>query len=74
MGLIFRILSLNIYLAQNLLLLIIRVLQIQVNKIKSVSMTNKREQKLQEELKNIGPAMAKKLVNIGVDSPENYER
>ncbi|MFK7815743.1 MAG: TfoX/Sxy family DNA transformation protein [Gammaproteobacteria bacterium] len=32
-------------------------------------MTKKLEEALQKELKNIGPVMAKKLVNIGVDSP-----
>lgn len=36
-------------------------------------MINKREQKLQEELKNIGPVMAKKLVNVGIDSPQKLK-
>ncbi len=34
-----------------------------------IGMTKNIEAKLQKELKNIGPIMAKKLVNIGIDSP-----
>ena len=32
------------------------------------------EEKLQKKLKNIGPAMAKKLVNAGIDSPGKLRR
>lgn len=36
---------------------------------RSIIMSVAKQKKLQEELMNIGPVMAKKLVNIGVDSP-----
>ena len=32
------------------------------------------EQRLQKELKNIGPAMAKKLVKAGIDTPSKLRR
>ena len=37
-------------------------------------MTSKKEEKLQKELKNIGPAMAKKLVKAGIDSPQKLKK
>ena len=37
-------------------------------------MKNKPEEKLQKELKNIGPVMVKKLVNIGIDSPTKLRK
>jgi len=33
-----------------------------------------KEKKLAEELKNIGPVMAKKLVAIGIDSPDKLKK
>ena len=37
-------------------------------------MKKKAEETLRKELKNIGPVMAKKLVNIGVDSPQKLRK
>ena len=35
-----------------------------------MTMSNEREQALQQQLMNIGPTMAKKLVAVGIDSPK----
>jgi DNA transformation protein len=37
-------------------------------------MTAESIEKLQIELKNIGPTMAEKLVNVGIDSPEKLRK
>ena len=36
-------------------------------------MTETKEKILQRDLKNIGPVMAKKLINIGIDSPQKLK-
>lgn len=37
-------------------------------------MNKTKEQALQKELMNIGPVMAKKLINIGIDSPAKLKK